>query len=48
MLHGLAAILTGIIDGMGLQLVIEPHLLADESIWQAIETGFRISIGGKL
>ena len=36
---GLAALLTGILDGMGLQLVTEPDLAEDETIWQTMETG---------
>jgi len=36
---GLAALLTGILDGMGLQLVTETDLAEDETIWQALETG---------
>lgn len=34
----LAAIITGLIDGMGLQLLTEPHLAKDDSIWLNIET----------
>jgi len=34
----LAAIITGIIDGMGLQLLTEPDLCRNEIIWKGIET----------
>lgn len=34
----LAAIITGIIDGMGLQLLTEPDLCQNEIVWQGIET----------
>ena len=34
----LAAIITGIIDGMGLQLLTEPGLCKNEILWQGIET----------
>ncbi|MDA8135630.1 MAG: TetR/AcrR family transcriptional regulator [Desulfobacteraceae bacterium] len=34
----LAAIITGIIDGMGLQLLTEPDLCQNEILWQGIET----------
>ncbi|MCP4670184.1 MAG: TetR/AcrR family transcriptional regulator [Desulfobacula sp.] len=33
----LAAIITGIIDGMGIQLLTEPELCQDAVIWQSIE-----------
>jgi AcrR family transcriptional regulator len=41
-LKGLAALLTGIIDGLGLQLITEPQLIRDENIWQATEDGIRM------
>ncbi len=34
----LAAIITGIIDGMGLQLLTEPDLCRNEIVWKGIET----------
>lgn len=34
----LSAIITGIIDGMGLQLLTEPDLCQNEIIWKGIET----------
>ncbi len=34
----LAAIITGLIDGMGLQLLTEPELSQDDVIWKSIET----------
>lgn len=36
--EALAAIITGIIDGMGLQLLTEPDLCENMMIWQSIET----------
>jgi AcrR family transcriptional regulator len=45
-LNGLAALLTSIFDGMGLQLMTEPELAADEMIWSAMESGLRFSLGG--
>lgn len=34
----LAAIITGIVDGMGLQLLTEPELCQDQVMWDSIET----------
>jgi AcrR family transcriptional regulator len=45
-LNGLAALLTSIFDGMGLQLMTEPELAADETIWSAMDSGLRSSLGG--
>ena len=45
-LDGLAVLLTGIIDGLGLQLVTEPELAANETIWNATEAGIRVLLGG--
>ena len=36
--EALAAIITGIIDGMGLQLLTEPELCRNTIIWEGIET----------
>jgi AcrR family transcriptional regulator len=36
--EALAAIITGMIDGMGLQLLTEPDLCRDLIIWESIET----------
>ncbi len=47
-LSGLAVLLTGIIDGLGLQLVTEPELIANEKIWNAAETGIRMLLEGNL
>lgn len=47
-LDGLAALLTGIIDGIGLQMAAEPELAANEAIWEATETGIRVLLGGEL
>ena len=40
-LKGLAALITGIMDGMGLQLVTEPDLADDENVWAAAKEGLR-------
>ncbi len=42
----LAAIITGLIDGMGLQLLTEPDLCNDESIWASIEAALIDLLGG--
>ncbi len=41
-LEGLACLLTGIIDGMGLQLVTEETLKEDEEIWTTLQDGIRL------
>jgi len=33
-LNGLAALIAGIIDGLGLQMVSEPQLIEDRTLWQ--------------
>ncbi|MFQ5858755.1 MAG: TetR/AcrR family transcriptional regulator [Anaerolineae bacterium] len=45
-LDGLAALLTGLVDGLALQLVIDSALAADETIWEATETAIRLLLGG--
>lgn len=42
---GLAALLTGIIDGLGLQLITEPTLIEKEEIWEAAEKGICMLLG---
>ncbi|MCG8551984.1 MAG: TetR/AcrR family transcriptional regulator [Desulfobacterales bacterium] len=37
--NALAAIITGLIDGIGLQLLTEPDLNGNQVIWDSIETG---------
>ncbi len=37
-LESLAAIITGLVDGMGLQLLTEPMLCQNQVIWDSIET----------
>lgn len=34
--YGLAAALTGLIDGVGLQMVADPSLIDDEEIWESV------------
>ena len=34
--YGLASVINGLIDGMGLQMLLEPELLDDEEIWTAL------------
>ena len=45
-LGGLAALLTAIIDGLGLQLVTEPDMIANERIWETARKGIRVLLGG--
>jgi hypothetical protein len=44
-LNGLAALLTSMIDGFGLQLMTEPDLISDPDMWEALETGIRLALG---
>ncbi|MFQ5615403.1 MAG: TetR/AcrR family transcriptional regulator [Anaerolineales bacterium] len=44
-LDGLAALLTGLIDGLALQLVIDSQLAANESIWETLERAIRVLLG---
>ena len=44
---GLSAILTSIIDGLGLQLITETDLLADSQIWDAARQAIRLLLGEK-
>ena len=43
--NGLAAVVTSIIDGFGLQLVTEPALLHDDDIWVTAERCIRLLLG---
>jgi AcrR family transcriptional regulator len=45
-LHGVAAVLTAIIDGLGLQLVTEPALIEDEGIWEAAQAAIERALSG--
>ncbi len=44
---GVAAVLTALIDGLGLQLVTEPELIDDEAIWQATQQTIRLLLSDK-
>jgi len=44
-LDGLAALLLGITDGLGLQLVTHPDLADDEAMWEALEMAVRALLG---
>ena len=44
-LEVLAALLTGLADGLALQLLIDPPLAADESVWEALEKAIRVLLG---
>jgi AcrR family transcriptional regulator len=44
---GLSAILTSIIDGLGLQLITETELLADTRIWDAAHQAFCLLLGDR-
>jgi AcrR family transcriptional regulator len=46
-IEGVAAVLTALIDGLGLQLVTEPELIDDPAIWQATEQTIRLALGGE-
>lgn len=45
-LEGLAAIVTSIIDGLGLQMVTEPALIHKDTIWDTTEQGITLLLGG--
>lgn len=45
-LEALAAIITGIIDGMGLQLLTERELCRNQTIWKSMETAIIDLLGG--
>ncbi len=38
-MEGLATLITGMLDGMGLQLVTEPELADDPVVWETLEQG---------
>ena len=44
-LEGLAAVLTGLIDGLGLQLVTEPELARRRGIWDACRAAVERTLG---
>lgn len=41
-LEGLAALIVGLIDGLGLQMVSEPHLIEEGALWSTAEEGLKI------
>ena len=43
-LDGLATLLTAIVDGLGMQLTIDPKLINNESIWASSKTAVRLLI----
>lgn len=45
-LDGLAALLLGLTDGLGLQLVTHPEWIADEALWEALEMAVRALLQG--
>ncbi len=45
-LEGLAFLLTGVIDGMGLQLMTEAELVDDEEIWTTLHQGICLLLAG--
>lgn len=45
---GLSAVLTSIIDGLGLQLITETDLLTDDRLWQAAHQAICLLLGGKI
>jgi AcrR family transcriptional regulator len=44
-LAGLAMLINGIIDGLGLQLVTEPELVKDEAVWESTRDSIRALLG---
>ena len=44
-IEGLSAILTSIIDGLGLQLITETDLLTDNRLWEAAHQAIRLLLG---
>jgi AcrR family transcriptional regulator len=42
--EGLAAVLTALVDGLGLQLITEPELIKRPAIWQATEQTIRLML----
>ena len=45
-LEGLAALITGIIDGIWIQMVTEPKLAENEAIWETTEKSFLAALAG--
>jgi AcrR family transcriptional regulator len=46
-IDGLAAVVTAVVDGLGLQLITEPELIDDPAIWQATERILLQMMGGE-
>ncbi len=44
-IDGVAAVLTALVDGLGLQLITEPELIGDGAIWQTTEQTIRQLLG---
>lgn len=44
---GLAAVLTAVVDGLGLQLITEPELIDEPAVWQATEQTLLLMLGGE-
>ncbi len=47
-LGGLAALLAGLIDGMGLQFVTEPEIIDDDEVWDTLKTGIELLLTAKV
>lgn len=45
-LEGLVVFLTGIVDGLGMQLVLEPAIATDEAVWETTENIVREILEG--
>lgn len=45
-LEGLVVLLTGIVDGLGMQLVLEPAIAANQAIWETTENVVREILEG--
>ncbi len=45
-IEGMVVLLTGIVDGLGMQLVLEPDLAANEAVWETTENIVREMLEG--
>ncbi len=45
--RGLAALLTGIVDGLGMHLAVDPRLLKDDKVWESVKNAIRVLVNGQ-
>ncbi len=45
-ISGLATVLTGLVDGLGLQMITEPELIKNEDIWTTTEKSIQLLLKG--